>query len=218
VSKALFPIGGLRKEQVRALAEKYHLPNAARKDSQGICFLGQVAFDKFLEHYLGTKEGDVVDLKTGKILGKHKGYWFHTIGQRRGLGLSGGPWYVASKNMDDNAVFVSNGWRSEEMARDSFMVSGLHWISGAPPAFPLPSRRGAPESARVRGEDGGSGKLSVKLRHGPKEYPCEVKPLDDGKLEVKLDGFDRGIAPGQFAVFYDGDVCLGGGVVDEEME
>jgi len=194
VNKALFPIGGFQKSEVRKLAEKYKLPNAARKDSQGICFLGQVAFDKFLEHYLGTKEGDIVDLKTGKVLGKHKGYWFHTIGQRRGLGLSGGPWYVASKNMNDNVVFVSNEWRSEEMARDSFIVSGLNWISGTEP-----EKRN----------------LSVKLRHGPKEYPCEVRFIDDEKLSVKLDGFDRGIAPGQFAVFYDGDICLGGGVISD---
>jgi tRNA-5-taurinomethyluridine 2-sulfurtransferase len=192
VAKAVFPIGGFQKAEVRALAEKYKLPNAKRKDSQGICFLGQVAFDKFLEHYLGTKEGDIVDLKTGKTLGKHRGFWFHTIGQRRGLGLSGGPWYMASKNIEGNTLFVSNEWRSEEMARDSFVVSELNWISGH-----------APEKES----------LSVKLRHGPKEYPCAVKPLGDGKLEVKLDGFDRGIAPGQFAVFYDGDTCLGGGTI-----
>ncbi|MBP9751376.1 MAG: tRNA 2-thiouridine(34) synthase MnmA [Candidatus Moranbacteria bacterium] len=192
VNKALFPIGGFQKSEVRELAKKYKLPNAARKDSQGICFLGQVAFDKFLEHYLGTKEGDIVDLKTGKVFGTHKGYWFHTIGQRRGLGLSGGPWYVASKDIGDNTVFVSNEWRSEEMARDSFIVSRLNWISG-----------------KISGKKN----LSVKLRHGPKEYPCEVKFLDDERLEVKLDGFDRGIAPGQFAVFYDGKYCLGGGVI-----
>jgi tRNA-specific 2-thiouridylase len=194
VAKALFPIGGFHKREVRALAEKYRLPNAKRKDSQGICFLGAVAFDKFLEHYLGTKEGDIVDLKTGAVLGKHRGFWFHTIGQRRGLGLSGGPWYVASKNTEDNTVFVSNEWRSEEMARDAFVVSGLNWISGH-----------TPEKEN----------LSVKLRHGPKEYPCTVTPSEDGKLEVKLDGFDRGIAAGQFAVFYDGEYCLGGGMIEE---
>ena len=194
VSKALFPIGGFRKSEVRELAKKYHLPNAARKDSQGICFLGAVAFDEFLEFHLGTKEGDIVDWKTGKALGKHRGYWFHTIGQRRGIGLSGGPWYVAAKNTEDNTVFVSNEWRSEEMARDSFVVSGLNWISGS-----------APEKNN----------LSVKLRHGPKEYPCEISFTGDDRLSVKLDGFDRGIAPGQFAVFYDGDVCLGGGMIVE---
>jgi tRNA-specific 2-thiouridylase len=204
VAKAIFPIGGFHKSEVRALAEKYKLPNAARKDSQGICFLGQVAFDKFLEHYLGTREGDIVDLKTGKVLGKHQGFWFHTIGQRRGLRLSGGPWYVASKNTEDNTVFVSNEWRSEEMARDSFVVSGLSWISGIAPAF-TEFRGGEPEKRN----------LSVKLRHGPKEYPCTVTPSEDGKLEVKLDGFDRGIAAGQFAVFYDGEHCLGGGAITD---
>lgn len=192
VAKALFPIGGFHKSEVRKLAAKYHLPNADRKDSQGICFLGQVAFDRFLEHYLGTREGDIVDLKTGKVLGKHQGFWFHTIGQRRGLGLSGGPWYVASKTPEDNTVFVSNEWRSEEMARDLFIVSGLNWISGTEPE---------------------KKNLSVKLRHGPKEYSCVINFLGEEKLEVKLDGFDRGIAPGQFSVFYDGEICLGGGVI-----
>lgn len=195
VGKALFPIGKYRKEEVRELAKKYGLPNAERKDSQGICFLGKVAFDKFLDHYLGTKEGDIVDWKTGKTLGKHRGYWFHTIGQRKGLGLSGGPWYVAAKDIGANTIFVSNAWRSEEMERDDFSVGELSWISGV-----------SPEKNR----------LSVKIRHGAKEYPCVVMSENEGRLRVKLDGSDRGIAAGQIAAFYDGEYCLGGGVILEE--
>ena len=194
VSKALFPIGKYRKEEVRELAKRYELPNADRKDSQGICFLGQVAFDKFLEHYLGTKEGDIVDMKTGKILGRHRGYWFHTIGQRRGLGLSGGPWYVAGKDMASNTVFVSNAWRSEEMERSEFAVRDPNWIAGIPPK---------------------KTRLSVKIRHGAKEYPCDVLFGDDSDLVVRLDGSDRGIAAGQVAAFYDGECCLGSGIIAE---
>lgn len=192
VSKALFPIGKYRKEEVRELAKKYDLPNAERKDSQGICFLGKVHFDQFLEHYLGTKEGNIVDWKTGKTLGKHQGYWFHTIGQRKGLGLSGGPWYVAAKDVEANTVFVSNEWRSEEMARSEFDVRDLNWTVGFPPE---------------------KKNLSVKIRHGEKEYPCEVSFENMEQLHVKLDGSDRGIAAGQIAVFYDGRCCLGGGVI-----
>lgn len=192
LSKALFPIGKYRKEEVRELARTYDLPNAGRKDSQGICFLGAVAFDKFLEHYLGTKEGDIVDMKTGKKIGRHRGYWFHTIGQRRGLGLSGGPWYVAGKDMTSNTVLVSNAWRSEEMERSEFAVREHSWIAGVPP-----------EKTR----------LSVKIRHGAKEYPCNIAFGENGNLAVRLDGTDRGIASGQVAAFYDGDRCIGSGII-----
>lgn len=194
LSKALFPIGKYRKEEVRELARTYDLPNAERKDSQGICFLGAVAFDKFLEHYLGTKEGDIVDMKTGKKIGRHRGYWFHTIGQRRGLGLSGGPWYVAAKDMTSNTVFVSNAWRSEEMERRNFALREFGWISGVP-------------SEKTR--------LSVKIRHGAKEYPCDIAFGGQGNVTVKLDGSDRGIASGQIAALYDGEYCLGGGIIAE---
>lgn len=192
VSKALFPIGGYRKEDVRKLAHQYGLPNAARKDSQGICFLGKVGFDAFLQQYLGTNPGNIVDMKTGTLLGTHRGYWFHTIGQRRGLGLSGGPWYVAEKDVATNTLFVSNAWRSEEMEQGEFIVRNLHWISGIPPK---------------------KTQLSVKIRHGAKEYPCEVVLRDDESAAVKLHGSDRGIAPGQIAAFYDGEYCLGGGSI-----
>ncbi len=193
LAKAMFPIGHLQKGEVRTLAEKYDLPNAKRKDSQGICFLGKVAFDQFLEFHLGKKSGDIIDLKTGEKIGTHDGFWFYTIGQRRGIKLSGGPWFVVKKDTEKNLIFVSNQYRSEEMFRDTFEVGDLHWISGSTP---------------VKKE------LSVKLRHGEKMYSCEVSFLGNGSARVKLvDEEDKGISPGQFAVFYDGEYCLGGGVI-----
>lgn len=193
LAKAMFPIGHLQKGEVRMLAEKYDLPNAKRKDSQGICFLGKVAFDQFLEFHLGKKSGDIIDLKTGEKIGTHDGFWFYTIGQRRGIKLSGGPWFVVKKDTEKNLIFVSNQYRSEEMFRDTFEVGDLHWISGSTP---------------VKKE------LFVKLRHGEKMYSCEVSFLGNGSARVKLvDEEDKGISPGQFAVFYDGEYCLGGGMI-----
>jgi tRNA-specific 2-thiouridylase len=99
VSKLMFPIGHFMKSEVRSIAQKAGLPSAKRQDSQGICFLGKINYNDFIRRYLGEKEGPIVEWETGKILGKHKGYWFHTIGQRKGLGLSGGPWYVIKKDI-----------------------------------------------------------------------------------------------------------------------
>ncbi|MCE5332452.1 MAG: tRNA 2-thiouridine(34) synthase MnmA, partial [Bacteroidales bacterium] len=107
VSKLMFPIGHLMKSQVREIARKANLPSSKRPDSQGICFLGKVNYNDFIRRYLGEKEGPIVEFETGKILGKHKGYWFHTVGQRKGLGLSGGPWYVIKKDVDANIVWAS---------------------------------------------------------------------------------------------------------------
>ena len=106
IQKAMFPIGHLMKSEVRQLAHDAHLPSADRKDSQGICFLGKINYNDFLRRYLGEKEGKIVELETGKILGTHKGYWFHTIGQRKGLFLSGGPWFVVKKDIDENILYA----------------------------------------------------------------------------------------------------------------
>ena len=105
VSKLLFPLGDLDKHEVRDLAIRAKLPSARRKDSQGICFLGKINYNDFVRRFLGEKEGKIVELETGKIIGTHKGYWFHTIGQRKGLGLSGGPWYVIQKDIENNIIY-----------------------------------------------------------------------------------------------------------------
>lgn len=192
LSRALFPIGKYTKPEVRALAEKFALPNAKRKDSQGICFLGKIPFDEFLRHHLGEKKGALVEFETGKTLGEHGGFWYFTIGQREGIGLSGGPWYVVGKDAETNSVFISHAEHRAERARDRFVVRDLNWFNEKP-------------------EDGT--KLSVKLRHGPKEYLAQIQWPDDKSLEVYLKEKDPGLAAGQFAVFYSGEYCLGGGVI-----
>ena len=111
IQKLMFPIGHLMKSEVRAIAEQQKLPSAKRKDSQGICFLGKINYNDFIERYLGKRTGKIVELETGKVLGKHNGYWFHTIGQRKGLGLSGGPWFVIKKDIKRNIIYVSNGYQ-----------------------------------------------------------------------------------------------------------
>src|SRR3990172_8160530 len=118
----MFPIGHLVKNQVRELAHQFDLPTKDRKDSQGICFLGKLKFRDFIKHYLGEKQGPMVELETGAVIGQHAGSWFYTIGQRQGLGLSGGPWYVADKDPKKNIVYISRHYYSEEKVRNSFEV------------------------------------------------------------------------------------------------
>ncbi len=197
VAMALFPIGHLQKSEVRALAEHYKLPNAKRKDSQGLCFLGKIPFDAFVKFHLGTKAGDMIDSETGKKMREHEGFWYYTIGQRKGIKLSGGPWYVTGKDIDNNIVYISNSYRSEETARNVFTVSGLNWITGA-----------------KNNQQKTINNLHVKVRHGEKMYPCTIESIGDDRIEVKIDGYDTGLAAGQFAVFYDGEYCLGSGVIE----
>ncbi|MBU1007746.1 tRNA 2-thiouridine(34) synthase MnmA [Candidatus Dependentiae bacterium] len=194
LSRAIFPIGHLTKEQVRELAQQYDLPSKNRKDSQGICFLGKIKFKDFIQHHVGVKHGDIVEFETGDKIGEHEGFWYHTIGQRKGLGLSGGPWYVVAKDLEKNIVYASNKYHEPEKKRDQFEVGDCHWIAGPPDANDL---------------------LHVKLRHGSQTYGCSIVFQGDGNRSgtVTLDGRDQGIAPGQFAVFYRGGTCLGCGVI-----
>ncbi len=191
LQKAIFPIGKLQKSEVRALAEEWNLPTAKRKDSQGICFLGKISFRDFLLHHLGKKKGEIIEKESGEVLGNHDGAYLHTIGQRRGIELSGGPWYVCDKDIVKNVVYVSHGFGGDDHRRDEFEVGGLNWISSKPEKQ----------------------NLQVKLRHGEKFYDCVIDFVEDDLLKVKLSELDQGITPGQFAVFYDGEYCLGGGVI-----
>lgn len=188
----LFPIGHLHKHQVRSLAQEFNLPNKDRKDSQGICFLGKFKYRDFLKHYLGTRSGHLVEQETGKIVGSHDGFWFYTPGQRSGIGLSGGPWYVVGKNHIENTVFISKNYYADDHKRDKFAISGCNWFAGKPPS---------------------QSNLEVKLRHGPNRHKCHLMARGDGWFDVILESQDQGIAVGQFAVFYDGDLCLGCGVI-----
>lgn len=199
VAKALFPIGKYEKHEVRALAERFALPNAKRKDSQGICFLGKIPFDKFLEYHLGKQPGPLIEYETGKVMGEHDGFFYYTVGQRRGIRLSGGPWYVVAKHPETNEVFISHGEHHELLAKDIFIVGGLNWIAGHPP--------------QGFGVVGSKMELQVKVRHGAKMYQATIEYLEDGTLKVTLKEKDPGLAAGQFAVFYDGEYCLGGGTI-----
>ncbi len=191
LARSLFPLGGYRKSEVRELARSFGLPNRDRKDSQGICFLGKLPYDDFVRGYLGERRGEIREIESGRKLGEHRGYWFHTIGQRRGLGLSGGPWYVIAKEPGENLLLVSHRADLVRHGCRRFRVTGVHWIGGPP--------------AKKR--------LEVKLRHSPEVAGCRVAALADGSYEVELDDDDPGVAAGQFAVFYDGDECLGGGMI-----
>ena len=191
LSRALFPIGFYKKSEVRKLAEKYSLPNMNRKDSQGICFLGQVKFKEFIRHHLGEIEGEIIDVDTSKVLGKHPGYYYYTIGQRSGLGLGGGPWFVVKKDVVNNIVYISRK-NTATRERNEFNVGKFNWISGTPP---------------------NKQELKVKIRHGAHTFDCSATGLHDSTTNVRLDKPDKGIAPGQFAVFYNDDICLGGGVI-----
>jgi tRNA-specific 2-thiouridylase len=189
--RCLFPVGDYTKAEVRELARDFGLVNAERADSQGICFLGRIPYDDFVRFHLGERSGEIVDMESGRALGEHRGYWFHTIGQRRGLGLAGGPWYVVSKDEDRNIIYVAHGDQRDGTARRVFVVPEPNWIAD-PPAC----------------ED-----LQVKVRHGPELIAARVRVAADGCAEVELGEADAGIAPGQFAVFYGGQECLGGGAI-----
>lgn len=192
LSRALFPIGHLTKAEVRKLAHELDLPTKDRKDSQGICFLGQIRYPEFVKFHLGEKKGDIIEFETNRKLGEHKGYWFYTIGQRQGLGLGNGPWFVVKKDIEKNIIYISHKNNLPNHARNQFVVRHINWISGKP------DKTG----------------LQVKVRHGPQIQDCEVNYLDGGRLSVEMREGDPGIAPGQYAIFYDGEICLGGGVIE----
>jgi tRNA-specific 2-thiouridylase len=192
LARCLFPIGDSTKDEVRAEARRLELPNASRPDSQGICFLGRVPFDDFVRHHLGERPGEIRDIDTGAALGEHRGLWFFTIGQRHGLDLAGGPWYVVGKDRSSDALLVVHRERLEHRTRREFLLPRPHWIAEPP----------------TRGD------LEVKIRHGERLEPCTVSEGAHGSLSVALrDASDPGIAPGQFAALYEGEECLGGGVI-----
>eukprot|EP00958_Prasinococcus_capsulatus_P008638 scaffold847_cov385-Prasinococcus_capsulatus_cf.AAC.16 len=207
LARCCFPLGGLSKQTVRGVAEEAGLATARRKDSQGICFLGKVKFSEFVAEHLGENPGKIVEYESGDVLGQHKGVWFHTIGQRRGLELSGGPWYVVSKDLEKNLVYISKDYYAMDKRRDQFGVGRLNWINeGLTPT--------------------GTTRLMCKVRHGPQLYRCSLTVLDspsetEGDLVnctralVRLDEDDQGLAAGQYCAFYQNGICLGSGMITE---
>jgi len=197
VSKLMFPIGHLMKSEVRVIAESANLPSAKRQDSQGICFLGKVNYNDFIRRYLGEKEGPIVEFETGKILGKHKGYWFHTVGQRKGLGLSGGPWYVIKKDVPGNIVYASKGYNVETQYGNEFLMRDFHFITENP-WEPLSSVTD----------------VTFKIRHTPDFSQGKIFKTTEGYRLVSEQKL-QGIAPGQFGVVYDAEsnICIGSGEI-----
>ena len=181
LQKALFPIGHMMKDEVRQIAEREHLVNAKRKDSQGICFLGKINYNDYIRRYLGEQPGDVLELETGKFIGKHKGHWFHTIGQRKGMGFGGGPWFVVKKDIEQNIIYVSHGYDPQTAYKQDFPIHDFHSINGQ-----LPPQR-----------------ITLKIRHTPEFLPARLEQLGNGAYMVHADTPIHGVAPGQFCVVYD---------------
>ena len=234
LSHTLFPIGHLMKEEVRQIALDAKLPSARRKDSQGICFLGKINYNDFLRRFMGEQEGKIIDIETNKVIGTHKGYWFHTIGQRKGLGLSGGPWFVVKKNIRKNIIFVANGWDTQLQYGHDFRLADFHFITENPfqtRPTPCPSLAGRGEdsscheesnySSPYKGEVGRGSEglgcsfpIQFKVRHVDHFMPGTIS-LDDEGYHVHSDAPIQGIAPGQFGCIYDADatVCYGSGEI-----
>ncbi|KAL6760010.1 tRNA-specific 2-thiouridylase, partial [Haematococcus lacustris] len=214
LSRALFPLGALTKAQVRQLAAVAGLATQARKDSQGICFLGKVKFPEFVQEHLGVWPGLIVLARFGgqQVLGVHQGYWFYTLGQRGGIRLPGGPWYVVRKDCDLNIVYVSRQYQASAASRSAFVTGPFSWLSHLRPRQPI----GTVESPRCAPPP-----LYCKVRHGPHAYRCELRevPGASGQADfaqgalVVLDGCDQGLAAGQYAVLYQEGVCLGSAVI-----
>ena len=201
LSHLLFPLGDLPKSEVRRIASEAGLPNASRKDSQGICFLGKINYNDFIRRHLGERPGPIVEIETGRKLGEHRGFWFHTIGQRKGLGLSGGPWFVVRKNVAENVIYVSRGYDTEKQYGRTLHLAEMHFITADPWG----------DSA-----DGGV-RVAFKNRHSPDFLPGIIRRLPDaeGEYVVESDVKVQGIAPGQFAAIYDPDarICYGSGII-----
>lgn len=200
LSHIIFPIGELPKSDVREIAVKAGLPNATRKDSQGICFLGKINYNDFIRRHLGELHGPIVELETGRVLGEHRGFWFHTIGQRKGLGLSGGPWFVIKKDVNTNTIYVSRGYDTEKQYGNTLHIAETQFITLDPWA----------------GKDCENVEIKFKNRHMPEFIPARLTRLgDNGEYMIYSDRKVQGIAPGQFAVLYDCSAhrCLGSGVI-----
>ncbi|KAF3583596.1 hypothetical protein F2Q69_00029869 [Brassica cretica] len=197
LKRLLFPLGCVKKEEVRKLATEFDLPNKDRKDSQGICFLGKIKFSDFVGRHIGEMKGIILEAETGDFLGNHRGFWFYTIGQRQGLRLPGEPCYVVEKDTKNNVVFVSRNYYSIDKRRRVFRVGSLSWLSGKPP--------------------GNVNQLRCKIRHGPGFYSCSFEMEGDVAV-VHLDEDDQGLAAGQFAAFYEGTTCIGSGVILESWD
>ncbi|MCY4425453.1 MAG: tRNA 2-thiouridine(34) synthase MnmA [Halieaceae bacterium] len=201
LEKCLFPVGELEKTEVRALARRQRLPTHDKKDSTGICFIGERRFKDFLQQYLPAQPGPIRSLD-GALLGQHQGLMYHTIGQRQGLGIGGmagraeAPWYVAGKNLQDNELIVVQGNQHAALYKSSLLTSVIHWVSGSEPELPL--------------------LCAAKIRYRQPDQACTLH-RDGQAYRVDFETPQRAITPGQSVVLYLGEVCLGGGVIEQAV-
>lgn len=191
LSKTLFPLGDYTKAEVREMAHARGLYTAGKRDSQGICFIGQIGIREFLSQYVTTKPGDIVDADTRRVLGRHDGAMYYTLGQRHGLDIGGGlPYYVVGKDIDTNEVYVSTNLNDTHMWRRELTLSALHWINERPK----------------------EGTYHMRLRHRAPLVAVRLH-YDEEKAVLTLDEAQRAATPGQSVVLYDHQVCLGGGII-----
>ncbi len=199
IGRSLFPVGEFKKPEVRRLAEEFGLITYNKKDSTGICFIGERRFKDFLEQYLPTQPGAIETL-AGDRIGKHHGLMYHTIGQRRGLGIGGlsnypdGPWYVVGKDLDRNVLIVTQGDQHESLFKTHLIVNNFDWVAREKPSLPLICR--------------------AKCRYRQPDQDCIINELVDGQVEIAFKEPQRAITPGQSVVFYVDDHCLGGGIIN----
>lgn len=195
----MFPIGDLPKSEVRRIAKAIALPVHDKKDSTGICFIGERPFEEFLSKYLPAQPG-AIETAEGEVIGKHRGLMYYTLGQRQGLGIGGArnraeaPWYVVDKDLTRNVLIVEQGADHPALLSNSLTASALHWIADTPPAS--------------------SFRCSAKVRYRQADQLCQVTLTSEGVAHVAFDQPQRAVTPGQFVVFYAGDECLGSGVIE----
>jgi len=200
LSRTLFPLGGLEKAEVRRLAAKAGFDNARKKDSTGICFIGERRFRDFLQRYLPAQPGDI-RTPDGQIVGGHQGLMYYTLGQRRGFGVGGikdagqDAWYVLRKDLEQNVLLVGQGHDHPLLFSSELEAGTLDWVNGSAPGGPLSCK--------------------AKTRYRQADQACIVEPLDTGRCRVRFEQPQRAVTPGQSVVFYRGDECLGGGVIEK---
>lgn len=202
IAKTLFPVGELEKPEVRRIAEENDLITHNKKDSTGICFIGERRFKDFLKQYIPAQPGNI-ETSEGDIIGRHDGLMYHTLGQRQGLGIGGlsnyseDPWYVAKKDLERNVLVVVQGGQHPLLFCDGLIASKLDWVNETP----------------VEGA-----KLTAKTRYRQPDQKCTLTHAEDGRVKVIFDEPQRAVTPGQSVVFYDGDICLGGGIIETTFD
>ena len=203
VGQSLFPVGDIEKTIVRAIAEELGLITAKKKDSTGICFIGERKFKDFLARYLPAQPGNIRTVE-GDIIGRHDGLMYHTLGQRKGLGIGGvkgaseEAWYVVEKDLVNNELIVAQGHDHSALLSIGLIAQQLHWVDRQPIREPL--------------------RCTVKTRYRQTDVPCTIEPIDDESIKVIFDEPQIAVTPGQSAVFYLNEVCLGGGIIEQQLK